>query len=201
VTAHSQSLSGLIAGTLYHYRVRSRDATGNEAVSGDFTFTTATASSNLALGILPSVCGTYSGYSPTSATDGNTNSSWASDESSTSPHWIEINFGSTKIVRRVVVRWAWNSFQSRWMTSQRYQIQSWDGTSFVDALVVSNPPVGSVTDMSFSAVSTSRIRIYQPANMGPATYSVILWVSEVEAYEAAGPDTTPPAAVGDLNGR
>jgi hypothetical protein len=43
VTAHSQALAGLAAGTLYHYRVRSRDAAGNLAVSGDFTFTTAVA--------------------------------------------------------------------------------------------------------------------------------------------------------------
>ncbi len=40
VTSHSMSLSGLSAGTLYHYRVKSRDAAGNLAVSGDFTFTT-----------------------------------------------------------------------------------------------------------------------------------------------------------------
>jgi RHS repeat-associated protein len=40
VTAHSQVLSGLTAGTVYHYRVRSRNAAGTLAVSGDFTFTT-----------------------------------------------------------------------------------------------------------------------------------------------------------------
>ncbi|TLY18843.1 MAG: hypothetical protein E6K68_10725, partial [Nitrospirae bacterium] len=38
VTAHAQSLSGLSTSTLYHYRVKSRDAAGNLAVSGDFTF-------------------------------------------------------------------------------------------------------------------------------------------------------------------
>ena len=43
LTAHSQAIGGLGAGTLYHYRVRSRDAAGNLAVSGDFTFTTAQA--------------------------------------------------------------------------------------------------------------------------------------------------------------
>ena len=43
VTAHSQGLSGLTASTLYHYRVNSKDAAGNAAVSADFTFTTATA--------------------------------------------------------------------------------------------------------------------------------------------------------------
>jgi hypothetical protein len=40
VTAHTMSLSGLTANTLYHYRVRSRDAAGNLALSGDFSFTT-----------------------------------------------------------------------------------------------------------------------------------------------------------------
>ena len=39
-TSHSQALSGLTASTLYHYRVRSTDAAGNAAVSGDYTFTT-----------------------------------------------------------------------------------------------------------------------------------------------------------------
>jgi fibronectin type 3 domain-containing protein len=41
VTSHSVVLSGLTANTTYHYRVRSRDAAGNESVSTDFTFRTA----------------------------------------------------------------------------------------------------------------------------------------------------------------
>ncbi len=40
VTTHSQSLSGLTASTLYHYRVLSKDAAGNLTVSSDSTFTT-----------------------------------------------------------------------------------------------------------------------------------------------------------------
>src|SRR5438270_12199997 len=40
VTAHSVAISGLTAGTIYHYRVRSHDASGNMTVSGDLTFTT-----------------------------------------------------------------------------------------------------------------------------------------------------------------
>ncbi|TAK08866.1 MAG: hypothetical protein EPO39_03635, partial [Candidatus Manganitrophaceae bacterium] len=39
--AHSQSLSGLLSSTLYHYRVKSKDAAGNLATSADGTFTTA----------------------------------------------------------------------------------------------------------------------------------------------------------------
>jgi chitodextrinase len=41
VTVHSQTLTGLLPGTLYHYRVLSRDAAGNLTTSLDNTFTTA----------------------------------------------------------------------------------------------------------------------------------------------------------------
>ncbi len=40
VTSHSVSLEGLAANTTYHYRVKTTDAAGNEAVSDDFSFTT-----------------------------------------------------------------------------------------------------------------------------------------------------------------
>src|SRR5205823_5843381 len=40
VTSHTATLAGLSGTTVYHYRVRSRDAAGNPATSGDFTFTT-----------------------------------------------------------------------------------------------------------------------------------------------------------------
>ncbi len=40
VTAHSVALANLNPSTLYHYRVRSRDAAGNLALSEDFTFQT-----------------------------------------------------------------------------------------------------------------------------------------------------------------
>lgn len=41
VTSHGVDLTSLTPGTLYHYRVRSRDAAGNLVQSGDFTFKTA----------------------------------------------------------------------------------------------------------------------------------------------------------------
>jgi hypothetical protein len=40
VFSHSQALSGLAPSTLYHYRVKSKDAAANPATSADFTFTT-----------------------------------------------------------------------------------------------------------------------------------------------------------------
>src|SRR5438309_4334244 len=40
ITAHAVTLTGLLATTTYHYRVKSRDAAGNLATSVDFTFAT-----------------------------------------------------------------------------------------------------------------------------------------------------------------
>jgi hypothetical protein len=42
-TQQSHQLTGLVANTTYHYRIRSRDIAGNESVSTDKTFTTAPA--------------------------------------------------------------------------------------------------------------------------------------------------------------
>jgi len=43
LTSHSVSISGLVPGTMYHYRVKSADAANNLATSDDFTFITAVA--------------------------------------------------------------------------------------------------------------------------------------------------------------
>jgi hypothetical protein len=40
VTSHSVNLSGLSPSTAYHYRVKSKDSSNNQATSSDFTFTT-----------------------------------------------------------------------------------------------------------------------------------------------------------------
>ena len=52
VTIHRQGIRGLAAGSLYHYRVKSRDAAGNLAVSADFKFHTA---SSLGALFIPSI--------------------------------------------------------------------------------------------------------------------------------------------------
>lgn len=82
VTSHAVTLTGLAANTLYHYRVLSRDAAGNLAISGDFTFIT------LALDALPPVI--------SNVTSGNIASSsaqinWNTDEASTG----QVEFGLT----------------------------------------------------------------------------------------------------------
>src|SRR6266542_3379886 len=82
VTAHSQGLSGLTPGMPYHYRVKSIDATGNLAVSGDFTFTTSTLDTTAP--VISDV--TAGGVTATTATI-----TWTTDENSDS----QVEYGTT----------------------------------------------------------------------------------------------------------
>ena len=80
VTAHSQALTGLVGRTTYHYRVKSKDATGNLATSGDFTFTTADGAPPLISAVASS------GVTATGATI-----TWTTNEASDS----QVDYGTT----------------------------------------------------------------------------------------------------------
>jgi len=69
-TSHSQTLSGLIPSTTYHYRVRSTDVAGHPSVSGDFTFTTATPADNIVWTALINVTASGNSLRKTSGCDG-----------------------------------------------------------------------------------------------------------------------------------
>ncbi len=83
VTAHSQTLTGLAPGTLYHYRVMSRDAAGNRAVSTDLTFSTAPPSDST-----PPV---LSNILATSNTSTGATVTWTTDEGADS----QVDYGTT----------------------------------------------------------------------------------------------------------
>ena len=50
-TGHTVGLTGLSPGTLYHYRVRSKDEAGNERLSADQTLTTPSGTSTIGITI------------------------------------------------------------------------------------------------------------------------------------------------------
>src|SRR5439155_2858245 len=83
VTSHSAALSGMQASTTYHYRVKSRDAAGNLAVSGDFTFTTAAAPDTTAPVI--------SGVATSAPTTSDTTVSWQTNEAADT----QVEYGTT----------------------------------------------------------------------------------------------------------
>ncbi len=80
VIAHAVTLTGLSSSTTYHYRVRSADASSNEASSGDLTFSTADATPPVISNIV------VSNITATGA-----RITWTTDENSTSA----VDYGTT----------------------------------------------------------------------------------------------------------
>ena len=201
---HSVPLTNLNSLTTYYYRVRSDDPSGNEAVSAGHSLLTTAAVCNVALGIGPVVSASYPGYGTAAITDGvidpygNESTTWASDDAASSVDWIELSFASPTDVENITIHWAWNGTQAAWMTSQQYQIQYWNGSSYTTAVTVNNPPAGNVTSTNIPPANTQRIRVYQPAASGPISYPGVMWVTEVQVYGVAQADALPPSAVLDL---
>jgi hypothetical protein len=134
-----------------------------------------------------SVDSTYPGYSPGAIHDGvinptgGTATTWASAASPTAAHWVTVSFASPTAINYAAIYWAYNNAQGRLMTSQRVDIQYWNGATYLTAASVLYPgvdvPSSSVT---FASVTTTAIRFYQPANMGPPSYSTVLWLTEID---------------------
>ncbi len=88
-TGHSVTLTGLVYGTLYHYRVISKDALGNSTTSGDYTFTT-----------IDNIPPAISGVAVTDITPNTATVTWTTNEKSDSmvEYGLTIAFGSSTLV-------------------------------------------------------------------------------------------------------
>jgi len=91
VTAHTVQLTNLTANTLYHYRVKSSDAAGNPATSGDYTFTT-TSGDVVADIIIDNPDATLIG-------------SWSTGTSSTDKYGTDYNYCTTAASETKSARW------------------------------------------------------------------------------------------------
>ena len=89
VTSHRVYLDGLTANNTYHYNVKSKDASGNAAISGDNTFTTATTGDTT-----PPV---ISELSVSDITTSTATITWTTDEPATSQveYGLTESYGST----------------------------------------------------------------------------------------------------------
>ncbi|MBI3805610.1 MAG: fibronectin type III domain-containing protein [Nitrospirae bacterium] len=90
-TSHGQTLTNLSPSTIYHYRVRSRDAAGNVGISGDNTFTTAAAPDTTPPAI--------SGISTTNVSTTGATISWTTNETSDTQiqYGVTIGYGSATV--------------------------------------------------------------------------------------------------------
>jgi subtilisin family serine protease len=139
---------------------------------------------NLARSASASASSTFSNYSPARVNDGSTDTSlggaysWANNSGTyppLSPEWVQLDFGTTKTFRRVLV-----------YTSQGYPIQDFDiqvenggtWTTIPGTQVRGNTDL--VVSRTFSAQSAQRVRIL--AYRGPSHQDGYVRVNEFEVY-------------------
>lgn len=193
VTSHSVLLSGLNANTLYHYCVKSKDASGNLAVSGDFTFTTSSGGGgggNIAPLATASASSQNVNYGQTAnkAIDGvvdgwpgDYTKEWASVGEG-SGAWLQLNFSSAVTVDKVVMH-----------------DRPGSGTQVLGAQLTfsSGSPVtvgalnndGTAVQVTFSARTITWLRFTVTSAAGSD-----VGLAEIEVYGSGGGggDTTPP---------
>ena len=169
VTSHSQSLTGLAAGTQYHYRVKSRDAAGNLATSQDFSFTT-----SAPVDTTPPV---ISAVSTPSVGSSSATITWGTNESSDSQveYGMTSAYGSSNSVNTAMVTSHSQSLAGLAAGTQyHYRVKSRDAAgnlatsqdfSFTTpAAGDTTPPTVSVTSPTAGASVKGKIRVAASAS-------------------------------------
>jgi hypothetical protein len=143
---------------------------------------------NLASGLTPVVSSTNSATSPSTVTDGSMDfmssesRAWSSAASSSQPQWVELDFGTDRLVDSVVVHWAWNEVMQSWSTPQQLTIQRWSAGAWADARALSPVPGARSCIVLAPPISSSKIRLLQPANQGAPASTDVMSLSEVEVF-------------------
>lgn len=141
VTAHAQTLTGLSATTLYHYRVRSIDRYGNSTVGVDLTFTTLTSGTDTTAPVISNVV--------TSTTSTTATVSWDLSEVATGQfdYGLTTSYGSSSALESSFI-YTHHSMTVTSLTpgaTYHYRIRSVDPSG----------NVGLTTDATFTTAATA----------------------------------------------
>jgi serine/threonine protein kinase len=107
---------------------------------------------------------------------------WVSAESPV-PHWVELDFGRATRVTAVYVYWGFD--KERYMPSRRVELQSKDGGG--EWRTISTLEAGDNFDRAafeFEPFEAKAMRVFQPAQAGPANRPFVMWLREVQAFGA-----------------
>ncbi len=103
--------------------------------------------------------------------------SWASAETP-EPHWVEVDFGRPRRIHEVTLCWA--LFDGKYHTATRFEVQAPadEGWRTIGAPANGLQPA-KFTTVDFPPVTTSRVRVLQPAGAGPVFRPNLMWLAEV----------------------
>lgn len=182
VTSHSQSLSGLSVSTFYHYRVRSRDAAGNLALSADNTFTTIVAPDTTP----PSV---PTGFGATAVSQSQIDLSWTTSTdpvvsgqstSGVAGYWIYRNGGATPLNASLITTTSYSDIGLSPSTSYSYTIEAQDNagnksakSSPASATTQAPPPPPNVSGYAWADTGIGWIHLSGTATDG-SPYGVLV---------------------------
>ena len=181
-TSHSQALSGLQPGTQYHYRVRSANASGSLALSGDFVLTTAAPPP-------PVISNVQAG----SITSGGATITWTTDTASdtTVQYGTTTSYGSTASTAGAVTSHSQALTGLSPSTTYHYRVQSRDAFSQVTTSGdFTFTTAVSMTPPSFrsAATVTNGTTVARPS--GVVAGDLLLATMEVDADPVT---VTPPS--------
>ena len=104
---------------------------------------------------------------------------WLSDKTE-APHWAQFEFPKARRVGRVDIWWAyWECYR----TSTKYEVQTWDGKQWVTQAKVEGQAEKQCSTHTFTPVTTTKVRVWQPAGCGHPGRSDLMWMPELKAAE------------------
>ncbi len=104
---------------------------------------------------------------------------WASEEAST-PHWVLLAYDKPRKVEGVEI--FWTPYQDQFTTSARYAVEYWDGGAWKPLAEEKAGKPARSSEHRFPAVTTSALRILQPAGGGSKARPDLMWLSEVRVF-------------------
>lgn len=175
--------------SIWEFEVYNRSASGPTSTptptpTATFTPTpTPVSGGNLALGKTASASSQWDAtYSADKANDGDSvNTRWNTANGQGAGQWLQIDFGANTTFNQTISKQFMNRITG-------YKIQYWNGSSWVDAYT--GGMMGSTKTDTFSAVTSSRIRLYITSVQMDGNYDCpSIW--EFEVYNTGGATPTP----------
>jgi serine/threonine protein kinase len=136
----------------------------------------------------------FDGYDAGPLTDGETDvqriarmrynaGNWASAETPV-PHWIKFDFEEPTRIAAIYIYWGFD--RNRFMPSRRVELQAPDDAGewrTVSAMEPGNDHDRMAFDLA--PITTTSVRVLQPAQQGPTNRPFVMWVREVKIFGLA----------------